>query len=147
MMSSKHVSMTLGEVQDTLRNLRRVKQFYSKQITSINSSIRQHDKIAKQLQCEKYDDHVRDVRDVHTTITDEEDATAEYDEESEYVPEYENGSPLKKVNEKRKKNTLENNNMQDDDISSDSVVREHKKLKRNNRIRIKVKEKKVQTRK
>ena len=132
-MSSKYVSMTLGEVQDTLRSLRRVKQFYSKQITSINSSIRQHDKIAKQLQCEKYDYHVDDV---HTTITDEEDA-AGYDEESEY----ENGSPPKKVNEKRK-TTMDNDNMQDDDVTSDSAVREHKKLKRNNRIKIKVKQKK-----
>jgi len=134
-MSSKRVNMTLGEVQDLLRNLRRVKQFYARQVTSINTSIREHDKIAKKLQSEKY------THNVHFTTTDDEDAADAADEYEEHQYEPENISPEKKTNEKRKK--ILDSNMQDYDApSSDSEIREHKKLKRNNKIQIKVKQKK-----
>ena len=89
-MSSKHVNMTLGEVQDLLRNLRRVKQFYAIQVTSINTSIREHDKIAKKLQSEKY------THNVHFTTTDDEDAAYAADEYEEHQYEPENISPEKK---------------------------------------------------
>ena len=131
-MSSKHVNMTLGEVQDLLRNLRRVKQFYARQVTSINTSIREHDKIAKKLQTEKY------TRNVPFTTTDDEDAADEYEE---HPSEQEDISPEKKTNEKRKK-ILDSNMQDNDEHSSDSENREPKKLKRNNKIQIKVKQKK-----
>lgn len=55
--------MSLGEVQELLINLRKVKQFYNRQLSAISSSIREHEKIETKLQS----DHI-------WNSTDEEDA-------------------------------------------------------------------------
>jgi len=41
--------MTLGEVQDLLLQLRRIKQFYNRQIANISSSIHEHEKIENKI--------------------------------------------------------------------------------------------------
>lgn len=55
--------MTLGEVEDLLRNLRKVKQFYNRQIAMVSTSIREHEKIENQIRNDQF-----------WTSTDEEDA-------------------------------------------------------------------------
>ena len=69
--------MTLGEVQDLLRNLRRVKQFYNRQIATIANSIREHEKIENDIRNDRY------WNSTDWNSSDEEDDAAEAESESE----------------------------------------------------------------
>lgn len=80
--------MTLGEVQDLLRSLRRVKQFYNRQIATVSTSIREHEKIEKQLRDDQF-----------WNSTDEEDAAESQEEATETN---DRNSKRQKINEKIK---------------------------------------------
>lgn len=56
-MSSRHTSITLGEVQDLLQNLNRLKNFYHRQIACTSASIREHEKVERQLNADKKTSH------------------------------------------------------------------------------------------
>jgi hypothetical protein len=56
-MSSRHTSMTLGEVQDLLKNLNKVKNFYHRQIACTSASIREHEKIEQHLSTDEKGKH------------------------------------------------------------------------------------------